>query len=175
VATITSSLTYLEKRTEQIRYAQFAKSGYPLGSGMVESGNKLVVEARLKGAGMHWARVNVNPMLGLRNIVCSDRWEEVWPQICRQMCERRQEQSHERRRKRQEMRAPAAPQLSLGAAAPDVPLQPHVALCQQLTQQKIVTPSNPPSRRPAADHPWRRPLFPRRGDRLVGQSIPQET
>jgi hypothetical protein len=25
-----------------------------------------VVEARLKGSGMHWARANVNPMLALR-------------------------------------------------------------------------------------------------------------
>jgi hypothetical protein len=174
-ATITGSLAYLEKRTEQMRYAQFAKSGYPLGSGMVESGNKLVVEARLKGAGMHWARVNVNPMLGLRNIVCSDRWEEAWPQICRQMRERRQEQSRERRRKQQDVCAQATPHLSLDAAAPDIPRQPHVAARQHLTQQKIVALCNLPSRRPAADHPWRRPLLPRKGNRLAGQSIQQET
>ena len=31
-----------------------------------------IVEARLKGAGMHWERTNVNPMLALRNAVCND-------------------------------------------------------------------------------------------------------
>jgi hypothetical protein len=37
--------------------------GWPIGSGVVESGNKLVVEARLKGAGMHWSRLSLNPLL----------------------------------------------------------------------------------------------------------------
>ena len=175
VATITGSLAYLEKRTEQMRYAQFAEAGYPIGSGMVESGNKLVVEARLKGAGMHWARANVDPMLGLRTIACSDRWEEAWPQICRQMCERRQEQSRERRRKRQEVCAEAAAHLLSGAAAPDVPLQADVAATQQPARQKTMTLSDAPSRRPAADHPWRRSLFPRRGARSADHSIQQET
>jgi len=30
---------------------------------------------------MHLALKNVNPMLALRNILCSDRWEEAWLQI----------------------------------------------------------------------------------------------
>jgi len=29
----------------------------------VESANKLVVEGRLKGSGMHWARAQVTPMV----------------------------------------------------------------------------------------------------------------
>lgn len=45
---------------------------------MVESANKLVVEDRLKGAGMHWAQASVNPLLALRNAVCNDRWSECW-------------------------------------------------------------------------------------------------
>jgi hypothetical protein len=40
---------------------------------MVESATKLVVEARLKGAGMHWAEAHGNPLLALRKAisVCS--------------------------------------------------------------------------------------------------------
>ena len=76
---------YLEKRLDQLRYADFLAAGYPIGSGAVESANKLVVEARLKGSGMHWAPVNVNPMLALRTIVCSGRWDEAWPQICQHL------------------------------------------------------------------------------------------
>lgn len=74
-------LAYLEKRQAQLHYPQFAAAGWPLGSGMVESANKLVVEDRLKGAGMHWVEVNVNPMLALRNAWCSDRWVESWQDI----------------------------------------------------------------------------------------------
>jgi hypothetical protein len=78
---ITGNFAYLKKREKQIQYPTFQAQGWPIGSGIVESGNKLVVEARLKGAGMHWAEQHVNPMLALRNIICSDRWHEEWPKI----------------------------------------------------------------------------------------------
>lgn len=69
---------YLSSRRAQMQYPRYQAAGWPIGSGMVESANKLVVEARLKGAGMHWKRDNVNPMLLLRNAVCNERWEESW-------------------------------------------------------------------------------------------------
>jgi hypothetical protein len=47
------ALAYLEKRQAQMRYDEFRAEGWRLGSGMVESGNKLVVEERLKGSGKH--------------------------------------------------------------------------------------------------------------------------
>jgi len=78
---IASNLAYLEKRRAQMQYPSFQAQGWPIGSGMVESANKIVVEARLKGSGMHWAPEQVNPMLALRNIICSDRWQEEWPRI----------------------------------------------------------------------------------------------
>ena len=49
--TIRAAWTYLDARREQIAYASFSAAGYPIGSGCVESANKLVVEARLKGSG----------------------------------------------------------------------------------------------------------------------------
>jgi len=78
---ISSNLAYLKKRKQQMQYPLFQAQGWPIGSGMVESGNKLVVEARLKGPGMHWAEASVNPMLALRNLLCSGRWREDWPRI----------------------------------------------------------------------------------------------
>jgi hypothetical protein len=73
-------LSYLEKRLTQMQYPTYQQDGWPIGSGVVESANKLVVEARLKGAGMHWDRANVNPLLALRTAVCNDRWDELWAQ-----------------------------------------------------------------------------------------------
>lgn len=78
---ISRNLAYLKKREQQMQYPTFQAQGWPIGSGIVESGNKLVVEARLKGAGMRWAEKNVNPMLAIRNILCSNRWREDWPLI----------------------------------------------------------------------------------------------
>lgn len=82
-ALVSGSLRYLGERREQIRYAECELMGIPIGSGIVESANKLVLEARLKGSGMHWARRSVDPMCALRSIVCGGRWEEAWPQIVR--------------------------------------------------------------------------------------------
>jgi len=68
---------YLLKREERMQYAQYQQDGWPIGSGIVESGNKVVMQARLKGAGMHWAPAHVNPMLALRTAECNERWDEA--------------------------------------------------------------------------------------------------
>ena len=59
---IQEHLEYLRKRTALMQYPQFRERGWPIGSGMVERANKLVVQARLKGPGIYWERTNVNPM-----------------------------------------------------------------------------------------------------------------
>src|SRR6266581_2296312 len=71
-------LTYLQKRETHMQYPMYQEAGWPIGSGSVESANKLVVEARLKGAGMRWGRQNVNLMLVLRNAVCNREWKQTW-------------------------------------------------------------------------------------------------
>jgi len=71
-------LTYLQKRETHMQYPTYQEAGWPIGSGSVESATKLVVEARLKGAGMRWERHNVNPMLVLRNAVCNREWKQTW-------------------------------------------------------------------------------------------------
>jgi hypothetical protein len=76
-------LAYFTKRRSQITYAAFRARGLPIGSGAVESANKQVVEARLKGPGMHWRPENVDPMLALRAAWCSDRWDRSWTELQR--------------------------------------------------------------------------------------------
>ncbi|MGH9892888.1 MAG: ISKra4 family transposase, partial [bacterium] len=107
-------IAYLEKRRTQIAYAEFGKAGYPIGSGMVESANKLVVEERLKGSGMHWARPNVNPLLALRTAACSGRWKQEWPRIWQGLCAPR----------RKCRRADAEPAPTEPIATPDPPPPP---------------------------------------------------
>ena len=68
---------------------------------MVESANKLVVEARFKGSGMRWKRSNVNPMLALRNGVCNERWQETW-HMAGQQC--RNGSSHHRHERGQDQK-----------------------------------------------------------------------
>jgi len=124
---VSGNLAYLEKREKQMQYPQFQAQGWPIGSGIVESGNKLVVEVRLKGSGMHWADANVNPMLALRNILCSDRWKEEWPKIetrLRQNESLRQKNLHQSRTEHKALMSPKSipPSLPVIAATPIAPV-----------------------------------------------------
>ena len=78
VETIQGRFNYLSRRQEQIQYASFAEDGYCIGSGAVESANRHVVQARLKGAGMQWAPVHVNQLLALRCADRNSRWASTW-------------------------------------------------------------------------------------------------
>ena len=73
-----------------------------------------MVEARLKGSRMHWADQNVDPMLALRNIICSDRWDSAWPQIevrLRQNSQLRKRKLHQSRRVEPPLPSPLVPAL----------------------------------------------------------------
>ena len=67
-----------------MQYPLFQQQGWPIGSGSAESANTCVVQARLKGPGMHWEGSNVNPLLALRTGVCNDRWDETMQLASRQ-------------------------------------------------------------------------------------------
>lgn len=165
VAKLGPLLAYLEKRERQMQYPSFRAAGWPIGSGAVESANKLVVEARLKGAGMHWAPQNVDPMLALRNIVCSDRWAEAWPQIAVYLRQQAASQRQERRQKRRKAQpigagkgcpGPVEEMCELKAgtlSAPDAP-EPLPVAEQPLDTMASSQRGTP--YRPAPDHPWRR-------------------
>ena len=141
-----SSLQYLTKRLDQLPYATFRAQGYPIGSGCVESANKLVVEARLKGSGMHGARAHVNPLVALRTALCSDRWAEAWGQIVQHRRTRVQQQRRTRQAARRVAHQPPAPPASTPPARPLPP--PRAARLPRIVHG-----------RPTANHPWRRPLL----------------
>lgn len=69
---------YFRTNARRMRYQEFREEGYPIGSGMVESGCKNVVGARLKGPGMRWSRSGAQRILALRSELLSDRWDEAW-------------------------------------------------------------------------------------------------
>jgi hypothetical protein len=78
---IEQAIRYLDSRRKMIDYAHFRRLNLPIGSGMVESGHKVVVQRRMKQAGMRWAERNVNPMLALRMALCNHRWSSSWMAI----------------------------------------------------------------------------------------------
>jgi hypothetical protein len=65
---------YITNNIKNIDYAQYEKKGYFIGSGAIESGNKLIVQDRLKRAGMRWNNYTAQYMLTLRTKVESNLW-----------------------------------------------------------------------------------------------------
>lgn len=155
------SLAYLEKREAHMQYPTCLAQGWPMGSGAVESGNKVVVEARLKGAGMHWARANVNPMVALRTALCSDRWQEARPQI---LAYQHQQAKRARQLRREQHLAEQAPTPVFTEPLPCIPAsESPVEVISPLPKSLADVPTSdvsdsPTPRkpwRPGPDHPWR--------------------
>jgi len=146
-----AALRYLTTRREHIQYATFQAQGYPIGSGAVESANKLTVEARMKGSGMHWARCHVNPLLALRTVACAERWASAWPLICQEL--RRRRQAH--RQAPVQATHPAAPPTPLSAAAVKSVVGRKPARPTTLHQPPRQHPPMVVHGTPTANHPWR--------------------
>ena len=68
---------YLFRNRRRMRYPAFRQAGYPIGSGSVESACKVVVQERMKQAGMRWSRTGAQAMLALRSLLLSERWNEL--------------------------------------------------------------------------------------------------
>jgi hypothetical protein len=158
-----AALAYLAPRLPQLQYPTFRAAGYPIGSGIVEGANKVVVEDRLKGSGMHWAPQSVDPLLALRTIVCADRWEEAWPRISarlRAADRARRQQRHrravERRAVREAARLAATPPPEAAPPPPPAPPDPAASAAPQPTPKTIV------NGRPTTAHPWNRRFLPHR-------------
>jgi hypothetical protein len=151
--------SYLHERRPQLAYADFLSQGYPIGSGAVESANKRVVEARLKGAGMHWTVPNANALLALRGVLCSQRWEAAWAELVSQ---RRQQRRRHRPHPESTTVAPVAPPVKRPG------LRSRIA--------KVATP-NPyfTDGKPNATHPYKRDYARKYGttDRSASQPIPK--
>jgi hypothetical protein len=74
---VTKALLYLFHNRWRMRYRHFRQAGCPIGSGVIESACKLVVQERMKQPGMQWSRSGAAAMLALRSILLSDRWSLI--------------------------------------------------------------------------------------------------
>ena len=140
------ALGYLEPRLGQMQYATFRARGLPIGSGVVESANKVVVEARLKGAGRRWAGRHVTPMVALRGALCSGRWEEARAAIA----------AARRARRRRTMPTPATTGAARAASAASVAAPGRRARHPAIAAAPRQGPKTIVDGRPTAAHPWKR-------------------
>ena len=68
---------YLENNKDKIEYSKYEKNGWFVGSGAIESSNKIVTQLRLKQAGMRWSVDGANYMIVLRCFYESNHWDKI--------------------------------------------------------------------------------------------------
>ena len=69
---------YFARHRRRMRYADFRRAGFFVGSGVVEAGCRAVIGQRLKLSGMHWTVRGADAILALRCTVESGRFEDYW-------------------------------------------------------------------------------------------------
>lgn len=67
-------IKYYTDNAARMRYAEYLRLGYGIGSGAVESAHKQVVHARLRQAGMRWSEAGARRLLALRVLLLNNEW-----------------------------------------------------------------------------------------------------
>ena len=69
---------YLSNRLDCLDYPLALALGLPIGSGIIESGHRHVLQARLKKAGAAWIPDHADQIAHLRVLRANDRWLSIW-------------------------------------------------------------------------------------------------
>ncbi len=69
---------YLSHRLDQLDYPRALRLDLPIGSGLIESGHRHVLQARLKRAGTAWLQENAEALAQLRVLRSNGRWLQLW-------------------------------------------------------------------------------------------------
>jgi len=73
---------YLSNNRHRVSYKKLKQSGITIGSGAVESGNKKVIQQRMKQSGMRWGVETGQTISSLRAKSSSGRWNDVELLLC---------------------------------------------------------------------------------------------
>jgi hypothetical protein len=67
-------IRYFDTNKHRMRYDEYLRLGYGIGSGAVESAHKQVTHARMRQAGMRWSEAGARRLLALRVLLLNDNW-----------------------------------------------------------------------------------------------------
>ena len=77
-APVRNGYRYLSNRLDCLDYPQALALGLPIGSGLIESGHRHVLQARLKKAGTAWLPDHADQIAHLRVLRANDQWLSLW-------------------------------------------------------------------------------------------------
>jgi hypothetical protein len=75
---LTKLYNYLDKHRDHIQYDKLKEMGFPIGSGLVESTCKWLIQQRFKGVGMRWSEDGFNHLLHLRLAWVNGRFDSFF-------------------------------------------------------------------------------------------------
>ena len=73
-----TEITYFSRHKSRCHYALLKAQNKPIGSGVVESACKTVVQMRLKRSGQHWNNDGGQAILTFRAMLLSKRLNDAW-------------------------------------------------------------------------------------------------
>jgi hypothetical protein len=74
------AMVYFRNNRHRMRYPEFRRAGYQIGSGTIESGCKRIIGARLKQAGMTWTVDGARQVIKARAMFFSGEWDDFCDQ-----------------------------------------------------------------------------------------------
>jgi len=77
-APVRNAHRYMSNRLDCLDYPRALKLGLPIGSGMIESGHRHVLQARLKKAGTAWLHDHADQLAHLRVLRANQQWLSLW-------------------------------------------------------------------------------------------------
>lgn len=72
---IEQAINYLDKNRQYMKYDEYLREGYPIGSGVVEGACRHLVKDRLERSGMRWEIEGAQSMLHLRSTYLNGDWD----------------------------------------------------------------------------------------------------
>ena len=81
-----TQLTYFRNQRLRMHYTDYIRNGLPIASGVMEAACKTLVTQRLKQSGMAWSQAGGQPILTLRSLIQSNRWQPAWELLRADFC-----------------------------------------------------------------------------------------
>ena len=80
-APVRKAFDYINNRTQQLDYKGSIEQNLPIGSGLIESGHKHVLQSRLKIPGASWLPENAQVMVEAKVIRANQMWTDIEEQV----------------------------------------------------------------------------------------------
>lgn len=82
---LTGAIKYFSNQSARMKYSEYKRKNFPIGSGVTEAACKTLIKQRLCKSAMQWKKQGANVVISLRALVqTTGRWTQFWKMIDQQ-------------------------------------------------------------------------------------------